>query len=167
MKILRNTLGPELASIIGFVNALVLTAHFATLEDPAIANGATAGKLKTVNAVDYTVAGVRENKAATDDLWDLTGETTNGAAEFRAYWLYVDASGTATIDGGTAGTDEASALAKLPDFDETQSVIGVYIGGVDTDYTLALAAQGTIHDGIPAGVPGMPDRPEFVKLVAP
>ena len=169
MQTLRNTVGPSLAAIVGYVNALVLTQAFSTQEDPGIVDGTTDGNLQTGNAVDFTVDGFRYNKAATDDLFDLSGETDTIAAEYRAYWLYLDAAGTATIAAGANSIDEASALLSLPDLDETQSVIGVYIAGPATDFDGAagLAAQGTVYDGIPAGVPGMPARPEFVKLIAP
>ena len=169
MLTLRNTIGVELATLVDLYNASTLVSHFSTQEDAGIADGLTDGKLKTVAAVDFTVAGFRYNKAATDDLWDLSAETDTIAAQYRAYWLYLDAAGVASIAAGANAASEAAALLALPNITETKSVIGTYVAGPSTDFNGAahLTAQGTITDGIPAGVPGMTARPQFVKLVAP
>lgn len=156
------------------LNAVVMLAAFSTFDDPAIANGTTAGQLKTTADADYRIAGVAYSKAATDDLWDLSGETDTDASSYRAYWLYLDSSGTASVAAGEDATSEANALRDLPDLDEAKAIIGVYVAGTSTDFDDAggLAAQGTIHDGIPDGVPcGVPRQtyaaPELVQLIAP
>lgn len=153
-------------------NCLMLLLCFATLESPALDDGTTDGKIKTTVEVDYTVAGVRYTKAATDDLFDLSAETNTTASQYRAYWLYLDSSGTASIAAGSNETTEALALANLPALVETKSIIGVYVADPSCDFNGAagLAAQGTIYNGIPAGVPcGVPRKtysaPELVTLV--
>lgn len=126
---------------------------YGTVANGAIANGTTDGKLKTVNAVDYRVAGAIYSKGATDDLWDLTAEVDTGAGEWRAYWLYVDAGGTASIAAGsTSAVSEADAIANLPALSGTDSVIGCYIAGNSCDFNgvAGLTAQGTIVNGWPA-----------------
>ena len=59
--------------------------------------GTTAAKVKTVNAIGYIVNGRTYAKAATDDLFTLSG-TTMAAGEVCAFWLYLNAAGTASIE---------------------------------------------------------------------
>jgi len=125
-----------------------------TKDNGQIADGTTDGKLKTVAAVDFAIAGALYTKAATDDLWDLSAETDTTGAQYRAYWLYLDSSGTASIAAGTNAASAAAALAALPAITATKSVIGVYVAGLSTDFNGAagLAAQGTIYNGMPATI---------------
>ncbi len=162
----RNSQNLLVAALITLANGLAYDRQ-STDDDGAIANGTTDGKLKTVNAVDFQIDGVKFTKAGTDDLWDLTGEVDTIAAEFRAYWLYLDSSGVATIVAGTTKTTEALAKAALPALDLTKSVIGVYTAGPTTDFDGAagLAAQGTIDDGVPVGVPGKASQPDVLNVV--
>ena len=154
-------------------NSILLLLAFSTFNDGAIGNGTTAGNLRTTVSVDYRIAGVQAaSKASTDDLWDLSAEADTTAAQFRAYWLYLDSAGAASIAAGSNQTTAALALENLPALDETKSIIGVYVAGVSTDFDDAggLAAQGTIYDGIPAGAPcGVPGKtyvaPELATLV--
>ena len=118
---------------------------------PLIANGSTAGKLKITNAAVFAVGGTVYSKAITDDLWDLSALTTLTGAQYQATWLYLDAAGTATIVSGTAAASAALAIAALPAITSTKSVIGCYVAGLSTNYASALAAQGTIYNGFPAG----------------
>lgn len=120
---------------------------------PAIGNGGTAGRLRTNAAVVGKVAGVAFEKASTDDLWNLSAETDTPASTFRAYWLYVNAAGTASFAAGTNASSAANALAALPAPDEAKCIFGVYVAGAATDFDAAggLAAQGTIYNTIPAG----------------
>lgn len=160
----------ELDGLTNAVNGLIYTLRHSVQDDPAIGNGTTtAGNLRTNAVVGFTVAGLVFSKASTDDFWDLSGETDTTATQFRSYWLYVDASGTGTFVAGTNSADAASALANLPPLDLTQAVFGVYTAGLSTDFDDAggLAAQGTIDDGVPAGVPGMSSVPDVIALVAP
>lgn len=117
----------------------------------AIANGGTAGRLRTTATVAFTVAGSLYSKASTDDLWNLSAETNTTSGQYRAYYLYLDASGTATIGAGSNAASAAAAIAALPDVAATKSVIGTYVAGPSTDFDAAggLAAQGTIYNGYP------------------
>ena len=170
---LRRTGGrAELNHAMAKLNSLVMLTCFSTNGSPAIANGTTAGKLKTTNAVDFTIAGTQYIKAGTDDLWDLSAETDNAADTYRACWLYLDSTGAASVDTSGDLTTEAAALKDLPAFDETKSIIGVFVAGPETDFDAAggLAAQGTLYDGIPDGVPvGVPGKsyaaPQMTTLV--
>lgn len=137
----------------------------------AIGNGTTPGRLRTNASVDYNIGKNRYTKASTDNLWDLTAPPDLAAAQYQAHWLLLDSAGAASIGTGTVATSAALALAALPALDGTKAVIGVYVAGPSTDYDAALAAQGTIHDGIPAGVPcGVPGKtytiPAPITLVA-
>ena len=158
----------EIDNLTDKVNLLVARTQQGTQDDGGIADGTTDGKLKTVNSVDYKVAGLTSTKAATDDLWDLSGETDTGAAVFRSYWLYLDAAGTATIAAGADAASAAAAKLALPDLDVAKSVVGVYTAGVATDFNgvAGLAAQGTIEDGVPAGTALFTDVADVTKLVA-
>lgn len=120
----------------------------------SITDGTTAGNLKIRADVEYTIAGTMYRKAATDDLWNLSGETDTTGAQYRAYWLYLDSAGTASIAAGSNAASSAAALAALPALDGTKAVIGVYVAGLSTDFDDAggLAAQGTITDGFPAAI---------------
>ena len=62
----------------------------------------------------------------------------------------------------------ATLLLKRQRVDVTKSVIGVYTAGPDTDFDGAagLAAQGTIDDGVPVGVPGKASAPDVIDIVA-
>jgi hypothetical protein len=133
------------------INALKLSLCHATRTNGAIADGTTDGRLQLITAVSFAVDGALKSKAATDDLWNLAAQTDTADDEYLAYWLYLDASGTATIAAGTAAATEALAIAALPEVTLTKSVIGVYVAGPETDFNGAagLAAQGTIYDGIP------------------
>lgn len=138
----------------------------------AIGNGGTAGRLRTTATTLFRIAGRVYSKASTDDLWNLTAVTNLGAGQYQAHWLYLDSSGTATIGSGTVATSAAAALAALPALDGTKAVAGVYVAGPSTDYDAALAAQGTIYDGIPEGVRliGLPElryvKPAVIEAVA-
>lgn len=125
---------------------------------PGIGNGTTAGNLRTTAAVVPNVNGVpNASLASTDDLWDLSAETDTGAAEFRAYWLYVDNANAGSFVAGTAGTTEAAALQALPALDASKSIVGAYVAGVATDFNAAggLDAQGTAFDRVPDGAAGV------------
>lgn len=134
--------------------SLIAKMAFSIEEAGAIADGTTDGALQLVtNPTGYTIAGLRYSKAATDDLWDLSGETDTAAATFRAYWLYLNAAGAASFAAGTDSISAAAAIGALPDPDSTKSILGVYVAGAATDFDGAagLEAQGDVYDGIPAG----------------
>lgn len=157
----------ELDALWAQLTILTYFALFGTQDDAGIGNGTTAGNLRTTASADYKINGITYTKASTDDLWDLSAETDTAAATFRAYWLYLDSSGTASFAAGADKASEADAKLNLPALDTSKSVIGVFIAGAATDFDAVggLAAQGTIVDGIPAGVPGAPDAADIVALV--
>lgn len=133
--------------------SLNLLANFSTRSAPGIADGTTAGKLKTTATTAFTIAGRSYSKNATDDLWDLSGETDTGEDVYRAYWLLLNTSGAASIAAGPDAASEEEALRRLPLLDGTKSIIGAFVAGPETDFDDAggLEAQGTVHDGIPDG----------------
>lgn len=61
-----------------------------------LAIGTTTSKAKSVNRVDYTIAGRAYSKAATDDLFTLSG-TSLAVNEVCAFYLWLDSSGAASI----------------------------------------------------------------------
>lgn len=115
-----------------------------------IGNGTTTGRLRTNSPVSFAIAGALYNKASTDDLWNLSAETSLSTGQYKAYWLYLDSSGVATIAAGTVAASAAAAIAALPAVTSTKSVVGVYVAGPSTNFANALAAQGTIYNGHPA-----------------
>lgn len=150
----------ELDALISRVNALAN----GVLGNPGIADATANGKLKTANPTPYRVDGVVYTEPATDPEWDLTGETTMTTGQYKAYWLYVNAAGTASIEAGTVATSAAAALAALPTPSTSKSVFGVYVAGPSTNFANALAAQGTIYNGTPSGATGGLD---LITQVAP
>lgn len=137
----------ELDRLVAIVNARALFGY------PNIGDGSTAGRLRTNAAVPYRIGGLLASLASTNDLWDLHSETATSASNFRAYWLYQDGTFTA---GTTDETTAAKALAALPDPNVAKAVIGVYVAGNSTNFANALAAQGTIYNGIPDGAGWLP-----------
>ena len=133
------------------INARLLAEANACNSYTAIANGTTAGRLKTTIAASYKVDGALYTKGATDDLWNLSAETDTTGAQYRAYWLYIDASGTASIEAGSNAASATLARQALPVPSATKSVFGVYTAGLSTNFDAAggLSGQGTITHGIP------------------
>lgn len=124
-----------------------------------IADGTTDGKLKTAVDVDTRIWGQLRTKAATDDLWDLTTKIDTIAAKYRAYWLYLDSNGAASVvtadeSGASDAASEAAAIAALPAWDTTKCVVGCYVAGPLTDFNgvAGLTAQGTVINGWPSAV---------------
>lgn len=145
-----------------------------------IANGTTAGKLKTTSTVAFKVDSQIYTKANTDDLWTLSAIATMSTNQYRAITLYIDASGTASIDTGTVVTNtdatagKLAALALCPAIPSTKSIFGVFVAGPSTNFANALSSQGTIYHGIPAGYGTLSTVPlspaglsDFPSLVAP
>lgn len=155
-KKVRRTAGrQETSAMWQVVMSLALLVGYSTFDDPGIVDGTTDGTLATGNAISARIEGVAVAKSATDDLWNLSGETDTVAGQYRAYWLLLNAAGAASIAAGANAATEADALAALPDLDGTKAVVGVYVADPECDFNGAagLAAQGTIYDGIPDGVP--------------
>lgn len=130
--------------------ALLLRIQYGCVSTPTITNATTAGKLQaTSNALVYRIGGVGYLKAATDNLWDFTAQTATTSGQYRAFYLYLDSSGAASIGAGTNAATADLAIAALPSVPTTKSVIGTYVAGPSTTFTNALAAQGTIYNGWP------------------
>ena len=122
----------------------------------AVGDGTTNGQLRTTVAVVPSVDGIANaSLASTDDFWDLSAEVDTAAAKFRAYWLYVSAANAASFAAGSDMDSEADALQALPALDTAQAILGVYVAGPVTDFTAALAAQGTISQRVPDGASGV------------
>lgn len=121
--------------------ALVSAASF------GISNATTNGKLKLGADVDVRIGGAIYRKPATDNLWDLSGQTATGGGQYRAYWLYLNTSLAPSIAAGTNAANLEAALDALPAQDSSKAVVGVYVAGPNTNFGNALAAQGTIYDG--------------------
>lgn len=122
------------------------------LANPGLANGGTAGNVQTGNNIDYRLAGQLYTKSATDDLWDLSGETDTDGSSYRAYSLELNASGTASFQASGNQSTAAAAFADLPAIAESR--IGLFIADPSCDFDDAggLAAQGTYYNGSPTSV---------------
>lgn len=68
-----------------------------------LAIGTTTTKVKTANAIEYTIDGIRYSKAATDDLFTMTGMDTTAANKYNGAFLYLDSAGAASIVAATEG----------------------------------------------------------------
>lgn len=134
------------------ITALLYRREHEALTFGSIGNGGTAGRLRTNAAVTYRIGGTLYTKASTDDLWNLSAQTDTTGAQYRAFWLYLDSSGTASIGAGSNAASAAAAIAALPTVASDKSVIGVFVAGVSTDFDAVggLAAQGTIYNGWPS-----------------
>lgn len=151
INIRRTSDRKEIDQMLLIFGCLLLVEQFSTKDAPAISNGTTAGRLRTNASVVFSVGKTQFAKASTDDLWNLSAQTALAAAQYRAYWLLLDNAGAATIAVGTIQSTALLALGTLPALDGTKSVIGVYVAGPSTNFASALAAQGTIYNGIPDG----------------
>lgn len=149
IKRLRASLSNWLAVVPAYNNLRTDARRAEALTYPDIGNGGTAGNLRTSAATTYRgTDGALRTLASSDDLWDLSGKTDTGAGEYVAHLLCVDDAGTASIVDGATAASEAAALAAVT-MPTDVAVLGVYVAGESTDYSLALAAQGTIYQGVP------------------
>jgi hypothetical protein len=117
----------------------------------SIGNGTTNGRLRTNAAVSYCIAGQVYTKASTDDLWNLSALTTLTSGQFQAVALYLAANGDASIGAGTVSASAAAAIRALPTPPTDKCIVGVYVANASTNFGNALAAQGTIYNGLPSG----------------
>ena len=152
---IRRTWGriTELDRALRALNWGVWAFLFGSVGSAKLAAGTTAGKIKTVAAIDFRIGGRLFTKAATDDLWDFTGETTLGSGVYKAAILYLDASGTATYTLTAAATSAALALRAVGDltlggYVSTKSVIGVYVSTAAQNWASG-GLGGTYYNGIP------------------
>ena len=124
--------------------------------------GTTKTKVKTVNAVEYSVGNSLFAKAATDDFWTLTGfDCTN--ALFNKCLLCIDTAGAMQIGAGTEAATAAAVV--LPDTPANSCVVAVlqvnptgtgnFVGGTTDldDGTVVPNAAYTDVGGHPDGFP--------------
>ena len=159
MPTIRKTwMFPELTALALQLAAVIVdlaASHYRTehgaVTHANIGNGGTAGRLRTNSAITYRIGGTLYAKASTDDLWNLSAQTDTTGAQYRAFWLYLDSSGTATIAAGENAASAALAIAALPAVTSTKAVVGCFVAGLSTDFDAVggLAAQGTIYNGYP------------------
>lgn len=143
----------ELVRAIKTLNWAAWAFLFGSVGSAKLAAGTTAGKIKTVADIDFRIGGRLYTKAATDDLWNLSGETTLGSGVYKAAILYLDASGTATYTLTAAATSAALALRAVGDltlggYVSTKSVIGVYVSTAAQNWASG-GLGGTYYNGIP------------------
>lgn len=108
---------------------------------PVVATATVTSKVKTTNNTTYYAAGQPIAKAATDNLWTLTGGVL-AAASFRKYRLLLDTAGTATVQASS----DSLVSAALCDF-STRPADGVAIVGeltVATDATHTFTPATTL-----------------------
>lgn len=119
-----------------------------------VATATVTSQVKTANQVDYFCSGSVFRKAATDNLWTLTGGVL-AISSWRKYALILDSAGTATVVAGTDSTVSAAA-AGLPALPAGKSCIGVLTVATNgattfTPATTLLGAAGitaTYVDGL-------------------
>ncbi len=152
---IRRTWGriTELDRALRTLNWGVWAFLFGSVGSAKLAAGTTAGKIKTVADIDFRIGGRLFTKAATDDLWDFTGETTLGTGLYKAAVLYLDATGAATYTLTAAATSAALALRAVGDltlggYVSTKSVIGVYVSTAAQNWGSG-GLGGTYYNGIP------------------
>jgi hypothetical protein len=124
-------------------NMMAITEHRTFVHSAAgVADGTTAGKAKTTNAVRVTYRRLNVSKAATDDLWDLTGVSTT-AGQFRKVLLCLDAGATARIVTGEVAASQAAAkMPRIPDDD--WAALGVV--EIGASYSGGDLAANTFYD---------------------
>lgn len=152
---IRRTWGQlnELDRALRTLNWGVWAFLFGSVGSAKLAAGTTAGKIKTVADIDFRIGGRLYSKAATDDLWNLSGETTLGTGLHKAAVLYLDASGAATYALTAAATSAPLALRAVGDltlggYVSTKSVIGVYVSTAAQNWGSG-GLGGTYYNGIP------------------
>jgi hypothetical protein len=96
------------------------------------AQATTATQAKTVNTVVYTIGGAFKSKAATDNLWTLSGAVV-AVSSFQKYLLCLGPTGTASI---IECVQAASAAAvTLPSYQTFNGVAVIATLTVATDAT--------------------------------
>lgn len=130
-----------------------------------VADGGTAGKIKTTNAISYSLADQLYSKAATDNFWDLSGQTDTIANQYRGYRLMIDASGaasftaTANVVNAVEATAQAAVRALLLALADVASktVVAEVIIGPETDFSMD-AILGNTGSVAYQGYSGAPTR---------
>lgn len=78
-----------------------------------IAIGTTKSKVKTAAAVDYSIGGVLYTKAATDDLFVLSGAAFAGATRYILLGLDKDGTASATVGSATELPDVPAGVCPV------------------------------------------------------
>lgn len=122
-----------------------------SLGSAGLAIGFTTSKAKSVNALDYVINGRAYQKAATDDLFTLSG-TALAANQVCAFFLLLDSSGTASVQqssiaaASTAASGYQAGAFEWPDVAD-KAVIGALLiksgGSAFTPGTTALTGVTT------------------------
>jgi len=160
----------EVVKLVADVDAMLARLNAGALSSGALADGTTAGCIKTVADVAYRIAGRLYAKAATDDLWNLSAQVDTDATHYRAYWLYLDTSGNPSVAAGAdTETSEALAIAALPALDAAKAVVGVYVAGPSTDFNgvAGLDSYGTYYNGWPTTLAKTAAAPAAATASAP
>jgi hypothetical protein len=126
------------------VNAMALLAANRCLSAGGATIGTTTTKAKSANTIVFTIDGVFKSKAATDDLWTLSGGVVP-ISSFQKYLLCLDASGTASVIQGVPAATAAAVVLPAPPQD--RAIVGVLTVATDgvttfTPGTTALSASG-------------------------
>jgi hypothetical protein len=127
------------------------------LSDGGAGIGTTTSKVRSNATISYTINGEFKSKAATDDLWTLTGAVIP-AGQKRTYLLLLDSAGAATV--AASDTVLAAGTVTLPAWPADKAIVGSVTvsngsGGNFTPGTTALNAASittTYFDGVPAAM---------------
>jgi hypothetical protein len=134
-----------------------------------LAIGTTTTEVQMVNPTQYKILGEAIIKAATDDLWTLTGSNVSNSGDIVGGWyLLLDASGTASVQRCAADATTAAGLT-WPTPTADRAVIGTVTvsngsggdfipgttalnaGSITTTYTEGLGLAGALAAVLPAG----------------
>lgn len=165
-----DQLWSQLNSLRADVEALRVAANSGALSFAGIGAGTTAGHLRTTQICDYIADRQIQRKAATDDLWDLSGEdptTEDGDTAVAAFALLLDDQGAASFERFDAASDEeAIGALMLADLDlEDKALVGIAAFAPETDFTAALTPAVVIHPALSVGVLQL--ATPVAQLVAP
>lgn len=114
-----------------------------------IADGSTPGKFKLSERIAYTNDGLPYYKAATDDLWDLTGIANNGGAEYAGHLLVIDGGTASVLSTAKVASSAAALTAMIALIPTGKAIVGAFVSGLSCDFSSALTAQGTLYQGLP------------------
>ncbi len=123
---------------------LVYRANMGALNAPAIQAATQNGRLKLNAPLPYRWQGQVLNKNTTDDLWDVSGLGALNGTQYRAAFLYLDGTGTASVAAGSIQANENAATGALPAVDTAKALIATIVGQPNCNFANAL--------NIPAGV---------------
>lgn len=104
------------AAVVQAHNALLMQAENCALTAAGTAQATTTSKVKTTATCAYLLNGVFKSKAATDNLWTLTGSavTAGGSGATLHYALCLDGSGTASVIAGPVNQGSTTVWSAAP-----------------------------------------------------